>query len=748
MERANGTSSEFAWKSRKWARSIGMPEAFTILILLLLSAWPASPETIENGDILLQYEAGGYMLGFGKSTMYVASADHMLKVDFLGGEPVTPVAEESAGGPGRPRSLNRVTYPGVWNEVTLVFEQSGGAIVKSNYHIDADAGGWPVDRIRLRYNRPVHLTSNGDLVTTFSTGEMVEGAPVAWQEIEGERRSVAVSYRIFGEREVGFRVGNYDPRAALVIDPPLTWNTFLGGSGTDYGQAIAVDGDGNVYVAGRSTATWGSPLRAYSSSTDAFAAKLASDGSLAWNTFLGGGGNDFGYAVAVDGSGNVYVGGYSNATWGSPARAFTSGQDAFAAKLANDGSLTWNTFLGGSGDDFGRGVGVDGSGNVHVGGFSGATWGSPVRAYTADRDAFAAMLTSLGSLSWNTFLGGSGTDEGWAAAVDGSGNMVVGGYSNATWGSPVRVFTSGDDAFAAKLASDGSLTWNTFLGGSGNDSGYGIALDGIGNVHVGGESSATWGSPVRAFTAADAFAAKLSNIGSLTWNTFLGGGGGSDYGTSITVDGSDNVYVGGASSNDWGSPVRPYSSGYDAFAAKLGNSGSLTWSTFLGGSGADRGLAIAVDASRNVYLGGRSSATWESPVRAYTAGDDAFVAELPETPTLVELVSFDAVPAVDHILLTWETASEIDNAGFHLWRGEEKGEEYIRITKHLIPAEGGFSWGAEYEYDDFDVTPGQTYYYKLEDIDNIGNSSFHGPVSATLIFEDIRFRPHQDESSQ
>ena len=103
---------------------------------------------------------------------------------------------------------------------------------------------------------------------------------------------------------------------ALNESAPLAWNTFMGGSGDDHGTGMAVDGSGNIYVTGNSDAIWGSPVRAFTdSSDDAFVAKLDPSGSLLWNTFLGGSGSDFGYGIAVDGSGNVYVTGYSNATW-------------------------------------------------------------------------------------------------------------------------------------------------------------------------------------------------------------------------------------------------------------------------------------------------------------------------------------------------------------------------------------------------------------------------------------------------
>jgi uncharacterized repeat protein (TIGR02543 family) len=314
---------------------------------------------------------------------------------------------------------------------------------------------------------------------------------------------------------------------------------------------------------------------------DAFAAKLNSTGGLTWNTFLGGSGYDTGKGIAVDGSGNVYVTGDSEATWGSPVRVYTGNSDAFIAKLISTGGLTWSTFLGGQYNDYGNGIAIDGSGNVYVTGYSAASWGSPVRAYASSGDAFAAGLNSSGGLTWNTFLGGSGTDEGYGIVVDGNGNVYVTGASYASWGSPVRAFISGSDAFVAKIDSSGGLTWNTFLGGSGGDAGRGITVDGSGNVHVTGDSEASWGSPVRAFSSSrDAFAAKLNSTGGLTWNTFLGGSG-YDTGKGIAIDGSGNVYVTGESSVTWDSPVRAYTGGTDAFVAKIPAASLPTYRIYL-----------------------------------------------------------------------------------------------------------------------------------------------------------------------
>jgi len=543
-----------------------------------------------NGG-LLQFTSAGHVLGFGEDGVIVASARHMLRTDFLDARAVSPEADgEVSGGSsaGAVPPLGRVTYRNLWDGVTVVYEASGGAVAKSTYYIDVTEEGVRVDLIRLGYNRPVQIDEKGNLLIIYEDGTMVESAPVAWQETEGGRKPVTVTYDLRGEREVGFSLGDYAPGIPVVIDPVMTWNTFLGGSDTETVRGIAVDGSGNVYVSGTSNA-WGSPVRGhYGSGNDAFAAKLDSSGSLTWHTFLGGSATDGGNGIAVDDSGNVYVVGRSDATWAeaSPERAYTSGQDAFAAKLASNGSLTWYTFLGGIGHDPGKGIAVDGSGNVYVVGTSGADWteASPARAYTSGDDAFAAKLTSLGALTWHTFLGGSATDAGQGIAVDGSGNVYVVGTSGVSsltsWGLPVRdYFVGGDwDAFAAKLSSSGNLTWNTFLGGYGYDYGQGIAVDDSGNVYVGGRSSYTWGSPVWAYTSSgqDAFAAKLDSSGSLTWNTFLGDSG-SDFGYAIAVDGS-NVYVGGRSDATWGSPVRLHDgSGNDAFAAKFDANASVTF---------------------------------------------------------------------------------------------------------------------------------------------------------------------------
>lgn len=410
--------------------------------------------------------------------------------------------------------------------------------------------------------------------------------------------------------------------AAASLGPERNWNTFLGGAARDWAFAIAIDGNRNTYVTGLSAATWGSPLNPFSGGYDVFVAKLDANGSLLWNTFLGGSGNDIGYGIALDASGNVYLNGLSRATWGSPIRPYDALDDGFVAKLAANGSLLWNTFLGGPGLDAGQArIVVDADGNSFVAGQSNATWGSPVTPYAGSWDGYVAKLDTNGALQWSTFVGGSsneycrgialdkdgnpyvsgdnyavggvqdafvaklnangalqwstpfggpGWDMGSDIVVDGVGNAYMAGRAGSDWGAPVNPFSGGgNDVLVAKLNANGAVLWHTFLGGSDADIGSGIALDASGNIYVTGDSGTTWGWPASPFAGGrDAFAAMLDANGSLRFNTFLGGPG-STMGSGLVLDASGDCYLVGSEDATWGSPVRPYTGDWDGFVAKI-----------------------------------------------------------------------------------------------------------------------------------------------------------------------------------
>lgn len=593
--------------------------SLALIALLWGASAQALPPPTATGQ-LRQFASAGHMLGFDRGGYIVSNGTYALQVRFEQAAAVVPtvVGEPDAG------QLGRVSYAELWRGISLAYDHPDSGIVRSTWVLDSGADP---TAIRLRYNRAVELLPSGALRVPFASGAMTESRPVAWQDEGGRRRPVEVAFAQLDRDLVGFRVGAYRRDLPLIIDPTLTWNTFLGGNGGDIGQAIAIDGgSGDVYVTGYSTATWGSPVTPYATGGDAFVARLTSTGSLIWNTFIGGSGEERAYGIAVDGAGSVYVTGISTATFGSPVRPFAAPSDAFVVQLASNGTLAWNTFLGGGDSDLGQAIAVDG-GAVYVSGYSNATWGSPVGAYTAGGDAFAARLTSTGTLTWNTFLGGNGADSSEAMAIDGTAVYLT-GYSSATWGSPLRAYAALNDAFVARLTTTGSLTWNTFLGGSGHDEGDGVGVDDSGNVYVAGSSAATWGSPVHAYaSASDVFAARLTPAGALTWNTFLGDGG-DDFARALAVDGDGSLYVAGHSNATWGSPIIPYAAGIDGFGARLTSTGALAWSAFFGGASNDFGSGIAIDENGDAYAAGHSTGAWGSPVRAYTASIDAIAVQL------------------------------------------------------------------------------------------------------------------------
>lgn len=346
---------------------------------------------------LVQFRSAGHVLGFTTEEMLVAGNDHLLKVRFVGARPVVPVAlaRDAVPGGARPVSqgvaaLSEVHYRNLWPGIDLRYDQSG--IVRSTWTL---APGASVEAIRLAYNVPVEIAPDGALSMRFGSGTLTETAPIAWQEIDGSRQPVTAAFQKWSNGELGFQVGDYDATKPLIIDPTLLWNTFLGNQWADVGTAITTDATGNVYVAGRSDDDWDvDAVQDFAGGRDAFAARLAGDsGVLSWHTFLGSPGSDFGYAIASDTFGNVYVAGRSPVTWGAPLRPISPGGDAFVARLtAANGALTSHSFLGGEGADEGLGIACDALGSAIVTGSSDATWGSPVRAHTLFNDVFVVRL--------------------------------------------------------------------------------------------------------------------------------------------------------------------------------------------------------------------------------------------------------------------------------------------------------------------------------------------------------------------
>ena len=421
----------------------------------------------------------------------------------------------------------------------------------------------------------------------------------------------------------------------------LSYSTYLGGSSGEEVNTIAVDTEGNVYITATTysddfptaaplyESSWGLP--------NIIVTKLNATGSsLAYSTYLGGSGWDYAKGIAVDADGNAYVTGYTGSDDFPTASALYGSErgswDAFVTKLNPSGSsLVYSTYLGGSNEDYGYGIAVDTAGIAYVTGYTGSDdFPTASALYSKNAggqsDVFVTKLNaSGGSLSYSTYLGGSAYDEGNGIAVDTSGNAYVTGYTHSDdFPTASAIYESHrggyDDAFVTKLnASGSSLSYSTYLGGSSNDYGNGIAVDADGNAYVTGYTnsddfpmeSALYGNLSGGITnSSDAFVTKISTSGSsLSYSTYLGGSN-QDYGNGIAVDTSGNAYVTGYTySEDFPTASAVYESlrggQYDAFVTKLNPSGSsLEYSTYLGGWDKDEGSGIAVDTDGNAYVTG------------------------------------------------------------------------------------------------------------------------------------------------
>jgi beta-propeller repeat-containing protein len=534
------------------------------------------------------------------------------------------------------------------------------------------APGADPKQIRVKWEGPSQITKNasGDLVLSAS---LIQRKPVIVQE----GRRIEGGYAVRGS-EVAFELAQYDAAKPLVIDPVLAYSTYLGGRGQDAGRAIAVDGAGNAYVTGSTESTnfpTAYPLLADNGGGDeVFVAKINPAGSaLVYSTYLGGSGNDFGFGIAVDGSGNAYVTGQTtsvNFPTFNPLQASNGGGpfgDAFVIKLNPAGSaLVYATYLGGSGDEAGNGIAVDGRGNAYVTGLTSSAnfpAANPLQGGYGGglEDAFVTKINAAGSaLVYSTYLGGSGRDIGNRIAVDGSGNAYVTGETssaNFPTASPIQGSYGGglDDAFVTKIDAAGStLVYSTYLGGSGDDAGNDIAVDGAGSAYVTGSTgSANFpaANPLQAGFGGgnDAFVTKLNAAGSaLVYSTYLGGSGG-DFGAGIAVDGAGNASVTGWTTSTnfpTTNPVQASNGGFaDAFVTKIDPAGSaLVYSTYLGGSAGDFGYGIALGRTGNAYVtGSTDSANFPAatPIQGgYGGGGDAFVLSISTTAQISSATRF------------------------------------------------------------------------------------------------------------
>ena len=421
---------------------------------------------------------------------------------FLGSNP----QQWRTGVPMFARVLSRQVYPGI------------DQVYYGNQHeLEFDflvAPGADPDRIRLSYSgiQGMRIDASGDLVLTTKAGELRQHKPKIYQVKDGSTFEVAGSYRSYRGNVVGFAIGSYDARTPLVIDPTLTYATYLGGSGNEQAVGVARDAAGNVFLAG-TTESSDFPVTpgAFASTSrgigEIFVSKFTSAGMLVYSTYVGGSGYDDAYGLAVDPAGNAYVTGQTDSTDFPIVNAFQTSNrggvnerlDAFVVKIDPTGSqLVYSTYLGGTIEDGGRAIAADSQGNAFVAGATGSgNFPTTASAYrTTKLGAVAGFVTKLNpsgsALGYSTFIGGSVVDAATAIAVDSAGNAYVAGAAISpdfptTAGAFQTQYGGNTDAFLVKLNPAGSVAvWSTFLGGNGEDGPYACSVDALGNVYLAG----------------------------------------------------------------------------------------------------------------------------------------------------------------------------------------------------------------------------------------------------------------------
>jgi len=568
-------------------------------------------------------------------------------------------------------NYSAVLYQDVYPGIDLKYYGDGRSM---KYDLIVYPGADP-SQIAIGYEgaNDLSITSEGDMRVSTELGPFYEQRPYVYQEFEGARHELAARYQIQGPAIFGFELlSDYDRDYPLIIDPELLYSTFLGGSGDDRGYGVAVDGEGNAYVAGYTTSS-DFPMvnpydNTYNEEGDVFVTKFSPAGNtVLYSTYIGGVAWDESRDIAVDGSGNAYITGL---TWSSnfpTANAYDASlggfEDAFVAKLSPAGnSLLYSTFLGGSeAQEEGWGIALDGSGSAYVTGKTNSSDFPTLNAYDPfynGGDAFVTKFSPAGnSLVYSTYLGGTLEERGYDIAVDGSGNAFVTGYTNSSNFPAVNAydgtFNGIYDIFVTRFSSSGNtLEYSTYIGGSGLEEPYAIAVSGSGSAFVTGSTQSTDFPLVNAFDFArngvsEAFVSSLSASGNtLLYSTYIGGIGGED-GWGIAVDGSGRAFVaGGTASSDF-PMVDPYdgtiNGGYDAFVAAIAaDGGSIVHSTFLGGNVTDAAWDIALDGSGSAYISGETWSSGFPTLNAYdnslSSAPDAFVAkfaaELQQVPTL------------------------------------------------------------------------------------------------------------------
>lgn len=567
----------------------------------------------------------------------------------------------------------KVCYRDIYPGIDIVFY---GNPRQLEYDICVAPGKKPDARLQFEGAKELSIGESGNLcIQTEDDHQIQMQKPFIYQLVDGKKAVIEGSYTLLAKNEVGFKIGDYDTKKSLVIDPVMSYSTYLGGSNADFANAITVDSAGNTYVTGATNSTDFPPFSLPPLSLDVFVVKIDPTASMIlYATFLGGSGQDFGNDLEIDLLGNAYVTGQTLSpdfptTLGAYQTLLKGSSDGYVTKLDPTGStLLYSTYLGGSNFDFTTSIAIDSSGNAFVTGQTNST-DFPVTSGTyqpsllGGLNAFVTKLNSLGTgLVYSTYLGGSQIDFGTEISVDSSGNAFVFGETSSsdfptTSGAFQKTMPGAGNTFITKFNSFGNgLIYSTFLGGSDSEQSGGLFIDPSGNAYVTGSTISsdfpTTPGVIQSTLALDAentFITKLNSTGSaLIYSTFFGGSV-TGQGEGIVADSRGNAYIIGLTesanfplTSNALQTVFPGNS--SVFLVKINPTATiLIYSSFLGGPPDNDGSDIAINGD-DVYLTGNTESS-SFPVTAgvfqpiFGGEEDAFVSKFTFAPPAITNVS-------------------------------------------------------------------------------------------------------------
>lgn len=529
----------------------------------------------------------------------------------------------------------------------------------------------------------------------------------------------------------------------------LTWTETIAGSGFDTTTGIGFDTAGNMIIVGETNSSdlliAANPIDASTKGlNDIFVIKYDKDGTPIWSTYLGGAGDDSASTLALDDEGNIYLAGYTNsddfpitpAAYDSQlGEATGTWTDGFIIKLSSNGAIIWSTYFGGSFDDRISSIALDNSGNIALTGSSVSQdfplVGSNVQSYgTTGQNSFVAKFSPEGQPLFSTLFGGSGDDASNGVCCDIYGNIFLTGETKSSDFPDAGGFTTGcggaySNVFVSKFLTDGVLIWSRCVSGESGDVGKAIGCDPTGDIIVTGGTLST-GFPLLEpefpfpnDTIGNGFVFKMSTSGDLVWSTYLGGMS-SDICSALVVDGFGDVYITGETKSfDFPllAAVDSYMELTEAFITKFSSQGRMMWSTFFGGSGHDRGHAIALNPA-----GGISMVGIEETFVTFSSGD-AFALSLAQSNDFyVNIIGNDVTgdgsasnpwASISAALISAPAGSPGATTTIHISTGNYPENPYFERSH--IQLIGGYS-ASDWSYRDPNFFPTEI------------NGDFNGPV--------------------